>query len=66
MSGYIFTYGSRKYYILSGLLAGIAAAVKYLGGLALIALLVAHFLSRKEGRNINNLLLGIVMALVDF
>lgn len=66
MSVYIFTYKSRKCYILSGLLAGIAAAVKYLGGLALIVLVVAHFLGGKEGRDRNNFILGIVMALVGF
>jgi hypothetical protein len=37
--------GRRRDYVLAGLLAGLAAATKYSGGVVLVSLLAAHFLS---------------------
>jgi len=65
MSTYALIYKTRKWYILSGLFSGFAAAVKYIGGVALVTLVVAHFLS-KERKNNANLAIGVLMALIGF
>ena len=64
MAGYAFLYGSRRSHLLAGLFAGLAAAVKYVGGLALLALVCAHVLRYKEIRSI--LVLGILMGVFGF
>ena len=65
MSTYALIYKTRKWYVLSGLFLGFAAAVKYIGGLTLVTLVVAHLLS-KERKNIADLAIGLLMALIGF
>ena len=65
MSTYALIYKTRKWYVLSGLFSGFAAAVKYIGGLALVTLVVAHFL-RKERKHNADLAIGLLMALIGF
>ncbi len=64
MSTYVLLYKTRKWYLLSGLSSGFAAAVKYIGGLALITLIFAHFLGNR--RSSKTLVIGILMALIGF
>lgn len=64
MSTYVYKRNARRWYILAGLFIGFAAATKYVGGLALITLVVAHVLSRQYRHR--NLLLGILVAILSF
>lgn len=64
ISAYIWSRGTRKWYVLSGLTAGLAAAAKYVGILGSVPLIIAHVL--KEKRNNSNLMIGMFMVLVGF
>jgi len=64
MSAYIFTNNKKNWYLLAGLFVGFAAAVKYIGVIALITLIVAHFLSGKKRHR--NLVYGVLMVLIGF
>lgn len=64
MSVYVWSVGRGRWSALSGLTAGLAAAVKYVGGIAIVPLLVAHVLSEKRTRSY--LLLALLMAMVGF
>lgn len=64
MSTYVLTRKDKKYYFLAGLFIGFAAASKYNAGLALVALIVAHFLN-KNGLQ-RYLIYGIFAAIVGF
>ena len=57
----VFLAGRRRSYLLAGLFAGLAAAVKYIGGLSFIAVVVAHFLAGRSDRR-DRLLLGAALA----
>jgi len=65
MSTYAFMDKNRKWYLLAGLFAGFTAGVKYVGGISLLALVAAHFLSSGR-KNQKNLALGIFMAFIGF
>lgn len=64
MSTYVFVYGVGRWYLLSGLFSGFAAAVKYVGGISLLTLMSAHYLRNSRGSK--NLLLGIIAAAGGF
>lgn len=53
-------------YVAAGLFAGLAASTKYPGGLALVAIVGAHWLRSKESRRIRPLLLATFAAAVAF
>lgn len=60
----VFRGGSGRSYLLAGLCSGVAAAVKYVGGLAFIVLIAAHFLG---GSKTHRLLVGaLLMGAVGF
>ena len=65
MSTYASIHKTRKWYFLAGLFSGFAAAVKYIGGVSLLTLFVAHFLSQGR-KNKGNLAIGVLMALIGF
>jgi|GEM_PF-6629272 hypothetical protein len=58
--------GLKRDYILSGALCGIAAAVKYIGGIMILPLLIAHWLRKKEERSFNDILLTVITAMLTF
>ncbi|MBN2251414.1 MAG: glycosyltransferase family 39 protein [Candidatus Altiarchaeota archaeon] len=59
--------GGRKYYLLAGVVSGLAISTKYTAGLLLLSFLAAHFLSVKRGKVINrNLVIGLVLMPVFF
>jgi len=64
MASYVLTDESRRWYLLSGFFVGLAAAVKYIGGVALIALIAAHFLGGR--RNHKALVMAIFTAFIGF
>ena len=64
MSVYVWSRGAKKWYVLSGLTVGLAAAVKPVGVLALIPLIIAHIF--KDKRNNSNLVIGMFMVVVGF
>lgn len=57
----VFRTGAPRSYLLAGLFAGLAAAVKYVGGLSVVAVAVAHFLARRPNRS-HRLLAGAMLA----
>jgi hypothetical protein len=65
MSAHAFSDKSRKWYIFAGLFAGLAAAVKITGGVALVTLVLAHILS-KQRKHAANLVIGVLVALIGF
>jgi hypothetical protein len=64
ISVYVWSIGGPRWSALSGLTAGVAGAVKYLGGLAIVPLIVAHVLSEKRRKP--DLLLAMFMVIVGF
>ncbi len=64
MSVYVWSSGGRRWSALSGLTAGLAAAVKYVGGVAIVPLLLAHVFSAKRTRSY--LFLALLMVVVGF
>jgi hypothetical protein len=64
MSVYVWSIGGRRWSAFSGLTAGLAGAVKYLGGLAVVPLLLAHVLREKRTRSY--LLFAMLMVAVGF
>ena len=56
--------GAARSYVLAGLCAGLAAAVKYVGGLSLIALFAAHLLGKRASHKM--LVVAFVMAAAGF
>ena len=66
MSAYVLTSADRKWYILAGVFAGLAAGTKYPGGIVLLNLIVAHLLSNRSDRDHASLLLGIASSALSF
>lgn len=58
--------GKRRDYILAGVFAGMAAAVRFVGGILILSLLMAHWLRKKEGRSIDNLVFGVLASVIMF
>lgn len=65
MAAYVLNGGARRCYVLAGLFAGLAAATKYVGGVAILGLLVAHVLAPRPHRH-GDLLLGFLTSALAF
>lgn len=65
MAARVLAGGSARDYLLAGAFSGLAAATKYVGGISLLTLVVAHLLSGRRGQG-KFLLLGIGAAAVAF
>jgi 4-amino-4-deoxy-L-arabinose transferase-like glycosyltransferase len=66
-SSFVFTNGKMWHYVLAGAASGLAAAVKYPGGLVIISLLTAHFLRYgQRGFAEKKVYIGILCSAVAF
>ncbi len=59
---YIFSNEGGKWYLLAGIFTGLAAAVRYVGGLALLVVLAAHFLKKDKRRGGLEIFLAVVVV----
>lgn len=64
MSVFILKKSSAKYYILGGMFAGLATAVKYNAIVAIIPLIIAHFLN--QNKKLRNLVFCLFTMIVTF
>lgn len=58
--------GSDKHYILAGIFSGLAAAIRYVGGITIIVLLTAHWLRKKDNRSPAALIKGLAASFIIF
>ena len=69
---YIFLSGDTKFYILCGMMAGLAVASKYTGGVITVCIVMAHILNSFKKQNLlkiifsGKLLLGFFFILIGF
>jgi hypothetical protein len=64
MSVRVWRTGSTRMYAAAGICIGLAAAVRFVGGIAIVVLLVAHWCRNKKDRRLDRLVLGTGSGLI--
>jgi hypothetical protein len=63
---YVLERGRYRDYALAGLLAGLATSIKYTGGVVIVAMIMAHFLRRRQGFEFAKLSVGLLICALGF
>lgn len=58
--------GETREYIIAGLLAGLAASIKYPGGTIIVTLISAHILRQRQGLEVRKLFIGLAASAIGF
>ncbi|OGY37777.1 MAG: hypothetical protein A3E37_01235 [Candidatus Andersenbacteria bacterium RIFCSPHIGHO2_12_FULL_46_9] len=64
MSVRVWRTGATRTYTAAGICSGLAAAVRFVGGIAIVVLLVAHWCRSKKERRLDRLVLGVGSGLI--